>query len=127
MSLRRNPRRTAQVVAFIIARDGGDRCYRCGQPGARSLEHKIPLSRGGTDDPANLAVSHLACNVAAAGGLGERPRPRRAPPASRLASVPRFALSEPELLSAYGTSAPDPEPELPPHEPPLPHPEDPIR
>jgi 5-methylcytosine-specific restriction endonuclease McrA len=28
-----------------------------------SLEHITPLSRGGTDDFANLAISHRVCNL----------------------------------------------------------------
>lgn len=45
---------------------GVRRCYRCGEPIAHrseaTLEHIIPKVAGGTNDPANLSLSHEACN-----------------------------------------------------------------
>lgn len=32
-------------------------------PRSASFEHLVPVSDGGTDDPANLALAHLACNL----------------------------------------------------------------
>jgi 5-methylcytosine-specific restriction endonuclease McrA len=49
----------------IIARDG----YTCGlckgpvEPQDLSIDHIIPITRGGGDDPDNLQVTHLICNV----------------------------------------------------------------
>lgn len=40
-------------------------CYLCEKSiefGLDSLEHKIPLSRGGTNKYENLAIAHLSCN-----------------------------------------------------------------
>ncbi|NKT05174.1 hypothetical protein GS485_11095 [Rhodococcus hoagii] len=33
-------------------------------PKSASLDHVIPLSCGGAHDPSNVALAHLACNVA---------------------------------------------------------------
>ena len=59
-------------VDQIAARDGCA-CYVCGRRVDLSLsgsakwgptiEHRIPVSRGGTNDPENLALSHRYCNV----------------------------------------------------------------
>ena len=32
-------------------------------PGVASLDHVVPLSRGGTHDWSNLRITHLSCNV----------------------------------------------------------------
>jgi 5-methylcytosine-specific restriction endonuclease McrA len=58
--------------AAICKRDG----WRCGicrervspsldwpHPRAASLDHVIPVSRGGSNDPANLRLVHLVCNL----------------------------------------------------------------
>lgn len=40
-------------------------CYLCLNPipfGKDCLEHKIPLSRGGTNEKVNLAIAHRSCN-----------------------------------------------------------------
>lgn len=41
------------------------RCWYCGKPvkGSAHLEHKIPLSRGGTNWPSNLCYACEACNL----------------------------------------------------------------
>jgi len=60
-------------VPFVYHRDGpacgicgehvditlrrGDDPVRCA-----SVDHIIPLARGGTDDPTNLQLAHLGCN-----------------------------------------------------------------
>ena len=54
------------------ARRRGDACHICGQlidydlphldPMSFQADHKIPLKRGGTDTPDNLAASHRTCN-----------------------------------------------------------------
>jgi 5-methylcytosine-specific restriction endonuclease McrA len=39
------------------------RCWLCGHDGADSVDHVIPLSRGGARlDPANLRPAHSRCN-----------------------------------------------------------------
>lgn len=50
--------------AAIIARDQSI-CHLCGlvvPPEEMSLDHLIPLARGGSHTPDNLAVAHLLCN-----------------------------------------------------------------
>lgn len=59
-------------VAELYRRDG-DSCGICGEAVDMSLrhpdlmcptvDHVIPVSRGGTHDPSNLVVAHLTCNV----------------------------------------------------------------
>ncbi len=43
----------------------GGRCYYCKQPigPERQIEHKIPISRGGTNWPANIALACPRCNL----------------------------------------------------------------
>lgn len=55
----------------IFERDGW-RCHLCGQPVERignrrnpdgaTIDHVVPLSRGGTDEPENVATAHWRCN-----------------------------------------------------------------
>ena len=50
----------------ILARDG-DACWLCGDTmpeDDRTIEHVEALSRGGSNDLANLVLTHAACNVA---------------------------------------------------------------
>ena len=49
----------------IFARDGG-RCHICKRkvdPDGWHLDHIIPLSKNGTHEPRNVAVSHPRCNM----------------------------------------------------------------
>lgn len=51
--------------AEIIERDGG-RCHVCGKqcrPDEIHLDHVVPLARGGTHHPDNLAVACVTCNL----------------------------------------------------------------
>lgn len=42
-----------------------DVCWICGKPGADSMDHVIPLARGGSDTPSNLRPAHMhPCNRA---------------------------------------------------------------
>jgi len=56
----------------IFARDG-HRCHLCGKkirpdlrwphPQSGTLDHLVPLSRGGTDEAANVKAAHARCNT----------------------------------------------------------------
>lgn len=41
----------------ILERDQGI-CYVCRLPGATFVDHIVPVSQGGTDDPTNLGAIH---------------------------------------------------------------------
>lgn len=65
-------------LAEIRERDG-NRCHLCGDrvsakvwphPLSASLDHVIPLSRGGIHDPDNVRLAHLRCNVEKGNGGG---------------------------------------------------------
>jgi len=70
---RRRMGRSRVNVPFVYHRDG-PRCGICGDDvdvtirrGAdavrcASVDHIVPLARGGTDDPSNLQLAHLGCN-----------------------------------------------------------------
>lgn len=75
-STRRRLQRQAQFVAAVnpravFERDGW-KCQLCGgsidsavawpHPQSASVDHVLPLSRGGTHEPANCQAAHLACN-----------------------------------------------------------------
>lgn len=57
-----------QMTEAVLERDGRNvGCYWCGAPfggGAlrRTLEHIIPLSKGGKHELSNCAVAHAKCN-----------------------------------------------------------------
>lgn len=77
-----------QRRARAIANSGGI-CLLCGDaidltlsgnhPHGPTLEHVIPVSRGGSpDDPANLSASHRHCNITRGDRLlSEMPRTER--------------------------------------------------
>jgi len=60
----------AELRNLLLERDGGN-CWLCEHPLENdcTLEHKTPLSRGGTWAFNNLALAHRACN----GLLGDAP------------------------------------------------------
>ena len=54
-----------QVYEDNIKKYGTLTCYLCEKSiefGNDSIEHKIPLCRGGTNEKNNLAIAHLKCN-----------------------------------------------------------------
>lgn len=56
------------IVWQLIIRDGGARCYLCGQGRIEDdplqIEHRKPRAAGGSDDLDNLALAHGSCNRA---------------------------------------------------------------
>ena len=73
-----SPRRRAAHVAAMKLRPQvielyGSVCYLCGddipggrhylQPDALTIDHVIPVARGGSDDIENLRPAHRACNI----------------------------------------------------------------
>jgi len=46
--------------AQILTRDN-HACKRCGQP-AQHVDHRVPVTRGGTDHPSNLQALCADCN-----------------------------------------------------------------
>ncbi len=67
----------------ILARDGF-RCQYCGSPRQLTLDHVIPVSRGGTSTWENVVTSCAPCNVKKGASLpseiGMAPRQRPRPP-----------------------------------------------
>lgn len=55
---------TAEDVRRLIAQQNGC-CHWCGKPleGTYNVDHRIPLSKGGSDAPANLVITHPTCNL----------------------------------------------------------------
>jgi hypothetical protein len=65
-----------RIDPYGIAERDGWMCHLCGgnidralhsqgwlNPDGASVDHVIPLSKGGSNDPANLKAAHLSCNV----------------------------------------------------------------
>lgn len=46
-------------------RKGIARCWWCSEPlgNNQSIDHRIPLSRGGSNDARNICITHLKCNM----------------------------------------------------------------
>ena len=81
---KRRLRKSAGFVASVSKsaiwkRDHG-RCQLCGEkidrrhraphPLALSLDHIVPLSKGGTHEPANVQLAHFGCNSRKSDGVG---------------------------------------------------------
>lgn len=58
--------RRATVYKMLSKQHGGSvPCFVCGKhvkEAHATLEHIVPLSKGGTDDMGNLSISHNVCN-----------------------------------------------------------------
>ncbi len=62
---KRTPEEHSRVVRFLARRDGGFACAYCGSvlsPSAATLEHVVPLSKGGPDDAENMVIACFECN-----------------------------------------------------------------
>ena len=73
----------APVVRSEIFERDNWKCHLCGKkvdreakypaPGSATIDHIIPLAKGGTHEPANVALAHARCNVTKQdGGGGEQ-------------------------------------------------------
>lgn len=62
-----NTKRRRILRAQILKRDG-DCCTHCGKPLGHdmTLEHIVPIKRGGSNALSNLALAHRKCNELAA-------------------------------------------------------------
>lgn len=43
-------------------------CWICGRPGSDTVDHVVPVARGGSHDAANLRPAHLGCNSSRGAG-----------------------------------------------------------
>lgn len=77
---RRYSRRHRDSAVFHLQRRDGDKCkwckelmVFCGEPGPMSatIEHIIPLNRGGLDNLNNMALAHRCCNNERGGDMPE--------------------------------------------------------
>jgi len=74
--------RAYQTLKATVVGEYGYLCHLCGgeiEDGEFNLDHLVPRSRGGSDEPWNLRPAHRACNVR----RGNRPLPQRTPRPSR--------------------------------------------
>ena len=55
-------RRHGKHREAVMARDAGI-CHLCGGAHADAIDHIVPVSWGGSDDPSNLAPAHTSCNT----------------------------------------------------------------
>lgn len=78
----------------------GRTCWLCGLPGADSIDHVIPRSRGGDDTDPNLMPAHVLCNVQ----RGNGPPPGHA---ARLVVLTGAADPEPWLREHADHELPD--------------------
>lgn len=51
------PKKRAKVWARY-----GDQCYLCGKKGADTIDHIIPINKGGSHEFKNLRPAHSSCN-----------------------------------------------------------------
>jgi 5-methylcytosine-specific restriction endonuclease McrA len=54
--------RYAQRLTAATLALKGRTCWLCRKPGANSADHRIPRSKGGSDELENLEPAHQACN-----------------------------------------------------------------
>lgn len=60
-----NNRKFSEYEKKTIYAKANGKCALCGEPvkfKKMTVDHKIPLSKGGTNDISNLQLAHLICN-----------------------------------------------------------------
>lgn len=74
---RPNARRRQKMVRALLVRDGGE-CAYCGRPFGTGLpfsrptiDHVVPVSRGGTNALTNLVLACKPCNYAKDAQVGK--------------------------------------------------------
>lgn len=60
----------SKIRERILIRDGYC-CQYCGQEDARTVDHILPISKGGTDDPDNLVAACSRCNYSKGNRIGQ--------------------------------------------------------
>jgi len=60
----------SKIRARILIRDGYC-CQYCGSEDATTVDHVIPISKGGTDDPDNLVAACSRCNYSKGNRMGQ--------------------------------------------------------
>lgn len=71
MTQPRKGRPYRRVREQVLAQD--DTCWLCGKPGADTIDHLVPISKGGSLlDKTNLRPAHFACNSRRGDGRGKR-------------------------------------------------------
>ena len=72
MSARANgsTRQWRKIRERILIRDGFC-CQYCGQENATTVDHVIPISKGGTDEPDNLVAACTRCNYSKNDKVGQ--------------------------------------------------------
>ena len=82
-SQHRQPARWRSLKTAVMQEHGGI-CHVCGLSGGDEMDHVIPQSEGGTDDPANLRPIHARpCHTTKTAQEANRARhrfPARRPP-----------------------------------------------
>lgn len=60
---------TADIAALIKAQGG--LCHWCSDPieGAYHIDHRVPIIKGGTNNPDNLVIAHPFCNLSKGGKM----------------------------------------------------------
>jgi hypothetical protein len=75
----RNRKTLGKTLRYQILRRDGFRCQYCGstpQDGIRlEIDHRTPVSRGGTDDAENLVTACLECNRGKSVTTADEPEP----------------------------------------------------
>ena len=60
----------SKIRERILIRDGYC-CQYCGQEDATTVDHILPISKGGTDDPDNLVAACSRCNYSKGNRTGQ--------------------------------------------------------
>jgi excisionase family DNA binding protein len=114
---KRPPRRRqfkTPALLTILVRSGG-RCGICGEqvdPAFATLDHIIPIGRGGKDEEDNCQLAHAHCNASKQARLEEELRARDAMPLNLHAPIPprekktrEKQKGDPDLLTVQEVAA----------------------